>query len=236
MSWKFDEKSPIYAQIAQHVMMQIISQEIKSGDQLPTVREYAEIAGVNPNTMQRAFTELEREGMVYSQRTAGRFVTDDQELIAHKRRELAISELESFVNNMTKMGFDRTEIIPVLTTFQRRLQNNGTTIATAPCLKILPRKKAIDDLTVTIPSGKIIGLLGPNGSGKTTLIKLINGLLQPNKGDIVIDGYRPSVNTKEIISYLPDTTYLNENMKIKDMLDFFSDFTRILIKPKPLAF
>lgn len=106
-----------YAQIAQHVMMQIISQEIKSGDQLPTVREYAEIAGVNPNTMQRAFTELEREGMVYSQRTAGRFVTDDQKLIARKRRELAISELESFITNMTKMGFNHTEIIPVLTSF-----------------------------------------------------------------------------------------------------------------------
>ncbi|HEQ9738762.1 TPA: GntR family transcriptional regulator [Streptococcus pyogenes] len=98
-------------------MMQIISQEIKSGDQLPTVREYAEIAGVNPNTMQRAFTELEREGMVYSQRTAGRFVTDDQKLIARKRRELAISELESFITNMTKMGFNHTEIIPVLTSF-----------------------------------------------------------------------------------------------------------------------
>lgn len=93
-------------------------------------------------------------------------------------------------------------------------------------------KKAIDDLTVTIPSGKIIGLLGPNESGKTTLIKLINGLLQPNKGDIVIDGYRPSVNTKEIISYLPDTTYLNENMKIKDMLDFFSDFYKDFDKAK----
>lgn len=87
-------------------------------------------------------------------------------------------------------------------------------------------------MTVTIPSGKIIGLLGPNGSGKTTLIKLINGLLQPNKGDIVIDGYRPSVNTKEIISYLPDTTYLNENMKIKDMLDFFSDFYKDFDKAK----
>ncbi|HEK9097323.1 TPA: GntR family transcriptional regulator [Streptococcus equi subsp. zooepidemicus] len=117
MSWKFDEKSPIYAQIAQHVMLQIISQEIKSGDQLPTVREYAEIAGVNPNTMQRAFTELEREGMVYSQRTAGRFVTDNQELIARKRRELAINELKSFINNMIKMGFERSEIIPVLSTF-----------------------------------------------------------------------------------------------------------------------
>ncbi|HER4323926.1 TPA: ATP-binding cassette domain-containing protein, partial [Streptococcus pyogenes] len=60
-------------------------------------------------------------------------------------------------------------------------------------------KKAIDDLTITIPNGKIIGLLGPNGSGKTTLIKLINGLLQPNKGEIVIDGYRPCVETKKII-------------------------------------
>ncbi|HEL0015947.1 TPA: GntR family transcriptional regulator [Streptococcus equi subsp. zooepidemicus] len=117
MSWKFDEKSPIYAQIAQHVMLQIISQEIKSGDQLPTVREYAEIAGVNPNTMQRAFTELEREGMVYSQRTSGRFVTDNQELIARKRRELAINELKSFISNMIKMGFERSEIIPVLSTF-----------------------------------------------------------------------------------------------------------------------
>lgn len=85
-------------------------------------------------------------------------------------------------------------------------------------------KKAIDDLTITIPNGKIIGLLGPNGSGKTTLIKLINGLLQPNKGEIVIDGYRLCVETKKIISYLPDTTYLNENMRIKDMLEFFSDF------------
>lgn len=117
MSWKFDEKSPIYAQIAQHIMLQIVSQEIKSGDQLPTVREYAEIACVNPNTMQRALTELEREGIVYSQRTAGRFVTDNQELIARKRRELAINELKSFISNMIKIGFERSEIIPVLSTF-----------------------------------------------------------------------------------------------------------------------
>ncbi|MGT2932782.1 GntR family transcriptional regulator [Streptococcus catagoni] len=117
MSWKFDEKSPIYTQIAQHIKMQIVSQEVKSGDQLPTVREYAEAAGVNPNTMQRAFTELEREGIVYSQRTAGRYVTDDQEMITKKRHELSRSELESFVDNMLKMGFNRKEIIPVLEAF-----------------------------------------------------------------------------------------------------------------------
>ncbi|KPJ23254.1 ABC transporter ATP-binding protein [Streptococcus phocae subsp. phocae] len=83
---------------------------------------------------------------------------------------------------------------------------------------------ALDDLTLSIPPGKIVGLLGPNGSGKTTLIKLINGLLQPTKGEVIIDGYHPSVNTKKIVSYLPDTTYLNDNMKIKDALAFFSDF------------
>ena len=85
-------------------------------------------------------------------------------------------------------------------------------------------KVAIDDLTLNLPAGKIIGLLGPNGSGKTPLIKLINGLLQPNSGEIVIDGYRPSVDTKKIISYLPDTSYLTEEMKIKDALSFFEDF------------
>ncbi|RLU61480.1 ABC transporter ATP-binding protein [Streptococcus iniae] len=85
-------------------------------------------------------------------------------------------------------------------------------------------KKVIDDLTFTIPSGKIIGLLGPNGCGKTTLIKMINGLLQPNKGDMVIDGFRPSIETKRIVSYLPDTSYLREEMKISDIINYFDDF------------
>lgn len=89
---------------------------------------------------------------------------------------------------------------------------------------------AIDDVTLSLPAGKIIGLLGPNGSGKTTLIKLMNGLLHPTTGDIVIDGYRPSVETKKIVSYLPYRSYLRENMKIKDALtlfeDFYNDFSR----------
>lgn len=121
MSWKFDEKSPIYAQIAQHVKMQIISQEIKSGEQLPTVRELAEIAEVNPNTMQRAFSELEREGMVYSQRTSGRFVTDDTELIAQKRKEVAELELRNFVDNMAKIGFDTQDIPSILETYLKEV-------------------------------------------------------------------------------------------------------------------
>lgn len=90
--------------------------------------------------------------------------------------------------------------------------------------KSYKKQVVIDDISLALPAGKIIGLLGSNGSGKTTLIKLINGLLQPDKGDVVINGYRPSIETKKIISYLPDTTYLREGMKIKDMLDLFDDF------------
>ncbi|MBD9120103.1 MULTISPECIES: GntR family transcriptional regulator [Streptococcus] len=117
MSWNFDEKSPIYIQIAKYIKMKIISQEIKSGDQLPTVRELAEEAGVNPNTMQRAFSELEQEGMVFSKRTSGRFVTEDEKLIKQKRHELATEELQSFVQNMHHIGFDTSDIIAVLESY-----------------------------------------------------------------------------------------------------------------------
>lgn len=83
---------------------------------------------------------------------------------------------------------------------------------------------ALMDVSLNIQPGRIIGLLGPNGSGKTTIIKLINGLLQPSLGNIYIHGQLPSPASKKVISYLPDTTYLNENMKINDAIRYFQDF------------
>lgn len=83
---------------------------------------------------------------------------------------------------------------------------------------------ALMDVSLNIQPGRIIGLLGPNGSGKTTIIKLINGLLQPSLGNIYIHGQLPSPASKKVVSYLPDTTYLNENMKISDAIRYFQDF------------
>ena len=90
--------------------------------------------------------------------------------------------------------------------------------------KCYGRITALDDVNLTIESGKIIGLLGPNGSGKTTLIKLINGLLTPTKGELFINGNKPGVETKKIVSYLPDNNFLNSWMTAEQIIDLFTEF------------
>lgn len=85
-------------------------------------------------------------------------------------------------------------------------------------------KKALDGLDLEVKKGKIVGLLGPNGSGKTTFLKIAAGLLRPTNGEILIDGHKPGVHTKSMVSYLPDKDYLFKWMKIKDAIQFFKDF------------
>ena len=84
--------------------------------------------------------------------------------------------------------------------------------------------KALDGVDLTLEPGKIVGLLGPNGSGKTTLIKILNGLLQPTAGTVLIQGKAPGKSSKSLISYLPDRGYFPEWMCVRDMIDMFSDF------------
>lgn len=83
---------------------------------------------------------------------------------------------------------------------------------------------ALSDVSLQIGRGKIIGLLGPNGSGKTTLIKILNGLLQPTRGEVKVNGKVPGIDSKAVISYLPDKMYFADWMKVSDLLDFFEDF------------
>ncbi len=114
MEWRFEGGAPIYAQIVGTVKLAIASGELPPGERLPGVRELALEAGVNPNTMQRALTELEREGLVYSQRTAGRFVTDSAEAVEAARRELADGTVKTFLTAMRRLGFEREEILNLL--------------------------------------------------------------------------------------------------------------------------
>ena len=90
--------------------------------------------------------------------------------------------------------------------------------------KSFDKKDVLKDVNLTIKSGKIIGLLGKNGAGKTTLIKIINDLLTPTSGEILVNGNKVGVESKKNISYLPEKTYLNKQMKVSEVLDYFTDF------------
>lgn len=90
--------------------------------------------------------------------------------------------------------------------------------------KTFGTKKALDNVNLSIPRGRIIGLLGPNASGKSTFIKLCSGLLTPTKGEILIEDHKPGIETKKIVSYLPERSYLNDWMKVSDIIEFFKDF------------
>ena len=93
-------------------------------------------------------------------------------------------------------------------------------------------KVALKDVNLEVESGKIIGLLGKNGSGKTTLIKLINDLLTPTSGKVLVEGSAPGINSKEVISYLPERTYFSSEMKVIDTIKYFEDFYKNFNKEK----
>lgn len=105
MVWTFRGDQPIYAQLVEQIKLGIVSGEFSPGERLVSVRDMAADAGVNPNTLQRALQELEREGLVYSQRTSGRFVTEDAEAIGRVRAALAAGRLRDFLAAMEKLGY-----------------------------------------------------------------------------------------------------------------------------------
>lgn len=114
MAWDLDSDRPIYAQLLERIQLQIVSGIYGPGDKLPSVRELAATASVNPNTMQKAFTELERSGLIITRRTSGRFVTEDIQMITQIRTDLAREEINAFIQKMKGLGFDSQDIICLL--------------------------------------------------------------------------------------------------------------------------
>lgn len=114
MPWNLNSDRPIFLQIVERIQMDIISGKYKPGDKLPSVRELAAEAAVNPNTMQKAFSELERTGLVYSQRTTGRFITEDTTLIYELKTTLAKEKITEFIALMQQLGFSKEEILVLI--------------------------------------------------------------------------------------------------------------------------
>ena len=114
MAWNLDSDRPIYAQILEVIQLRIIVGQYKPGEKIPSVRELAAEAGVNPNTMQKALSELERSGLVMAQRTSGRIVTEDMEMIKQTRNMLAKEQVDAFISKMRELGFNKKEIMALL--------------------------------------------------------------------------------------------------------------------------
>lgn len=110
MEYNFDNERPIYIQLVEMLKIEIISGRIKSGEKLPSVRDFAMKAKVNPNTMQKALTELERENLIYTERTNGKYVTNDRNLIDNIKNEIALEQVRNFIRAMNNIGIYGEEI------------------------------------------------------------------------------------------------------------------------------
>lgn len=119
MEWKFTDDIPIYQQIVDIIKKEIAGGELAAGEKLPSVRDMALAAGVNPNTMQKALAELEREGLLYARRTAGRFVAEQREMKKKLQEELMMGYIETFLENMKKLGYSVEEVVKILQKYEK---------------------------------------------------------------------------------------------------------------------
>lgn len=123
MKWELKTDRPIYLQLVEQIGYLIVSGIYKSGDKLPSVRDLATEASVNPNTMQKALSELERSGLIYTNRTSGRFITEDQSMIDEMKRNLAKEQLQDFLEKMKQLGFNQKEILELLIETAKQNEN-----------------------------------------------------------------------------------------------------------------
>ena len=114
MPWDFDNSKPIYIQLVEELKLKIISGQLETGSKLDSVRDLAEQAGVNPNTMQRALAELERDQLVYTQRTSGRFVTENMELIKAMRNQYATTKITEVTTALLQLGYTKEELLELI--------------------------------------------------------------------------------------------------------------------------
>lgn len=114
MAWNLQSDRPIYAQLVDQIQRMIVTGIFPAGSRLPSVRELAAEAAVNPNTMQRALVKLEEDGLLYTQRTSGRYVTEETERIMEVKRALAEELIQQFVENMNRLGYTREQSVELL--------------------------------------------------------------------------------------------------------------------------
>jgi len=122
MPWELKSDRPIYSQLIEQIELKICSGDFAPGSKLPSVRELAQEISVNPNTLQRAFAKLEEDGLLFTNRTSGRFVTEDMDMIGQVKSKIAKEHVQQFLENMKKLGFEKAEILKMLTSMLEEMK------------------------------------------------------------------------------------------------------------------
>lgn len=115
MTWELDSDRPIYKQLIEHFQLSIVSGRYNPGEKLPSVRDLAAEAAVNPNTMQKALADLEQAGLVYTQRTSGRYITEDKSMVEQLKNNLAVEQIKEFLEKMSRLGFTKQQTVELMT-------------------------------------------------------------------------------------------------------------------------
>lgn len=178
---------PIYIQIANYILIQIFNHTYALGEKLPSVRDFALMTKTNPNTVLKALALLEDKAIIYTERTNGKFITTNEEIIEKEKNYLIQNKINDFIADMKLLNLSKQDVIENVIKELKKMNKIVMTNLTKKYGSTL----ALNDLSITFEKGKVYGLLGPNASGKTTLIKLLNGLLVPTSGSILIDGQAP---------------------------------------------
>lgn len=122
MPWHLTSDRPIYTQLIEQIKLKICSGGYPPGSKLPSVRDLAREASVNPNTMQRALAKLEEDGLLYTQRTSGRYVTEDVDMIKKAKNQLAKEHIQNFLTKMAELGFDYDEILSIISSMAKEMK------------------------------------------------------------------------------------------------------------------
>ena len=220
----FDNSRPIYLQLLEEFRLKISTGQWPAGAKIDSVRNLARIYEVNPNTVQKALAELERDGLAESRRTAGRFVTDNEKLISKLENSSFYELADQFIEGAVGLNLEKDEAIGKLRSYweEKMIESKNLTM-------VYNGKAVLDNVNLSLENGQIIGLVGENGSGKTTLLRIFAGLERNYQGEVKISGNIPGGKTNDIVSYQPDHLALDENLKISMVSDiydkFFEDFS-----------
>ena len=234
---------PIYLQIVNQIKYLIASGRLKAEEELPPIRVLAERLIVNPNTVARAYRELEAAGLVEKRRTAGTYVSDQGSPLARRQRVKILSgRIDALLAEARQMDVHFDELIQLIE--QRKkpckppatrndLMNEPFPCSAPPIVNIrrltrqFGNKTALDNVSLAVPRGGVFGLIGGNGAGKTTLIKHILGMLKPQTGSVQVFGLDPvqnPVGTLGRIGYLSEDRDLPNWMRVGELIRYTQAF------------